>query len=145
MCTSFDTANYFLSMQNNEYGDVVSNLTLQKLVYYSQGFALALLDKPLFKDEIVAWQYGPVVPELYAKYKEYGSSAIPWEETDFTFECFTDEEKSLLKEVYNTFGQFSAWRLVQMTHSEPPWANVDEGEIISKESMQNYFRTQING
>ena len=48
-----------------EDGDYISNLKLQKLLYYSQGCFLALRDEPLFDSPIEAWTYGPVVPEVY--------------------------------------------------------------------------------
>jgi uncharacterized phage-associated protein len=48
-----------------------------KLVYYAQGFALALLDRPLFPQHIEAWIYGPVVPALYREYKSYEADTIP--------------------------------------------------------------------
>ena len=62
--TAFDVANYFLSIP--EYEDL-TNLKLQKLVYYAQGIHLAIYGKPLFNEAIKAWEHGPVVPELYRK------------------------------------------------------------------------------
>ena len=44
----YDVAEYFLSKTDEEAGDVISNLKLQKLVYYAQGFSLAVNDEPLF-------------------------------------------------------------------------------------------------
>ncbi|WP_208932366.1 Panacea domain-containing protein [[Haemophilus] ducreyi] len=60
--------NYFLSQCNSEEnGDLISNLKIQKLVYYAQGFSLAINNKPLFSEKIQAWTHGPVTPELYNK------------------------------------------------------------------------------
>jgi uncharacterized phage-associated protein len=61
-----EIAKYFLVQVEEELGDSISNLKLQKLVYYAQGFNLALFDgNPLFDEEIQAWTHGPVVPALY--------------------------------------------------------------------------------
>ena len=48
MCSSDDRARYFLTQINEDDGDLISNMKLQKLVYYAQGFHLALYDKPHF-------------------------------------------------------------------------------------------------
>ena len=71
-----NVAEYFLSLTEPEAGDIMSNLKLQKLVYYAQGYHLALFNKEFFSDEIEAWEHGPVVPQLYHCYKQYGSGAI---------------------------------------------------------------------
>lgn len=69
MCKCTDVAKYFLSLQGNDAGDAISNMKLQKLLYYAQGFALALLDKPLFDEDFEAWAHGPVLRCIYNKYK----------------------------------------------------------------------------
>ena len=65
MATVFDVARYILSRQDQNAGDTISNMKLQKLVYYAQGFALAITGKPLFQEDIEAWEHGPVAPALY--------------------------------------------------------------------------------
>jgi len=73
MKTCFDVANYFLKRQDPDAGDLMSNLKLQKLVYYAQGFHLAMENSPLFNEPIEAWEHGPVCVPLYHKYKSCGS------------------------------------------------------------------------
>jgi uncharacterized phage-associated protein len=144
MLSCFDIANYFLSQIDEDAGDLMSNLKLQKLVYYAQGFHLALYDKPLFKEDITAWQHGPVIPALYHNYKKHGSGAIPIPQ-NVDFELYDEQTKSLLDEVYNVFGQFSAWKLRNMTHEEEPWITANSnGEIISHDSLKSYFKTRLN-
>ena len=142
MLTVKKVAEYFLSLSDEDLGDMISNLKLQKLCYYAQGFSLALYNKPLFKEEIVAWNHGPVVPELYREYKEYGANGIPVPNVDLT--KYTKEEKELMNEVYTVYGQFSAWKLVNMTHSEAPWSNVNINEVISVEGMKSFFDTLVD-
>lgn len=77
MLTCFDVADYFLAHCDEESGDIISNLKIQKLTYYAQGFSLVLLGKPLFNEKIEAWMHGPVVPELYRKYRDCGNGALP--------------------------------------------------------------------
>lgn len=59
---ALDVAKYFLFLaRNREAGDTISNLKIQKMLYYAQGYSLALFNKPLFDDRIEAWKHGPVV------------------------------------------------------------------------------------
>lgn len=138
-----DIAEYFLSLQDEDAGDLISNMKLQKLVYYAQGYHLALYDEPLFEDRIEAWLYGPVVPNLYREYKKYGSAPIPNPE-DMDFSKFNDEEREFLDEVYDVYGQFSAWKLRNMTHEDVPWRAASENQgAISNRSMKAYFKAQM--
>ncbi len=140
----FDVANYFLAQQSEDAGDLISNLKLQKLVYYAQGCHLALFNAPLFQEPLEAWLHGPVVPELYHLYKQYGAGAIPLP-VGMDFSVFSAETQELLDEVYSVYGQFSAWKLREMTHNEPPWKDAapDQG-TISQASMRKFFRTLVH-
>lgn len=142
MCDCFKTAEYFLRLQTGDAGDAISNMKLQKLLYYAQGFALAILGEPLFNDDFEKWTYGPVLPAVYNKYKDFGSGAIPRPE-GANLQDYKDDERKLLDEVYYTFGQYSAWALSEMSHATKPWQDAELGKIISKDSMKEYFATQI--
>ncbi len=141
MIPAIEVAHYFLSLTDTDEGELLSNLKLQKLLYYAQGFHLVLFDKPLFPETIEAWAHGPVVGDVYHRYKEYGSNPIPPEEFDFT--VFNEEQRKFLDEIYSTFGQYSAWKLREMTHDEPPWKDAyDEdtpGVVITHQSLIDYF------
>lgn len=143
MATALDVSKYFLCLIDPDVGDLISNLKLQKLVYYAQGFHLAMHGSPLFNEEILAWEHGPVVESLYHIYKDFGSSAIPVPE-NFNDEVLTTQEKELLKEVFEVYGQFSAWKLRNMTHSEQPWIETKRNHPISNEVMAAYFKGYIS-
>lgn len=140
--TAKDIANYFLTFTNEDFGDVISNLKLQKLVYYAQGFHLALYDEPLFLDKIYAWQHGPVVESLYHEYKEHGSNGIPVPEVNS--ELYPEKIRELLNNIYDIYGQFSAWKLRNMTHEESPWLETPLNSEITPESMKRFFLTRID-
>ena len=142
MLTAHNVAQYLLSQSDDDAGDLVSNLKIQKLVYYSQGFNLALNDQPLFAKDIETWVHEPVVPKLYRTYKDFGSGLIPRPQ-DIDFDIYSSEVQDLLDEVYAVYGQFSAWKLRNMTHEEPPWKETANGAVISHEKMKNYFKTQL--
>lgn len=141
MIPAIEVARYFLSVTDEDAGELISNLKLQKLLYYAQGFHLALFDEPLFPEPIEVWAHGPVVADVYHQYKEYGSVPIPPEEVDF--DQFDDEVKEFLNETYSEFGQYSAWKLREMTHIEPPWRDAYKedapGIEINHKSLIDYF------
>lgn len=143
MLSCHNVADYLLSLADEDAGDLISNLKLQKLVYYAQGFHLALYDEPLFQEPIEAWTHGPVVPDLYHTYKDYGSNAVP-QPDDVDFSIYNEQQRDLLDEVYQVYGQFSAWKLRNMTHDESPWRNGrDSGDLISPDAMKAFFQTQL--
>lgn len=141
MQTAENVARWFLRQNavkvSNGEADYISNLKLQKLLYYAQGVYLALYDEPLFDDEIVAWQYGPVVDTVYQTYKVNGSDGI--KEFELPTENFSEREEGVLQFTYKTFGQFSAWKLVDMTHNETPWASTSMCGVITQDKIKTFF------
>jgi uncharacterized phage-associated protein len=141
-----DVADYFLSLINEDDGDTISNMQLQKLVYLAQGFYLALYSEVLFKEAIEAWTYGPVVPDLYHQYKEHKSGSLP-KPKYLNFEIYSDKVKALLNEIYNKYGQYSAWKLSQITHEHPTWKNYyksEDSKIIPQKDLEIFFKTLLD-
>lgn len=138
MVTAQDVANVFLKLSHPELGDVLTNLKLQKLVYYAQGFNLAINKEPLFSENILAWEHGPVVRELYDALKQYGSDSVPVPEDDVSSNL-TEVQVKLIEDVNQVYGQFSAWKLRDMTHQEEPWVSTERDNVISHELLQKYF------
>ena len=139
-------AKYFLLKANAEEDTGFSNLKLQKLLYYAQGFHLAVFEDSLFDNEIYAWQHGPVCPDIYHIYKPNGSNVIEYENEGIDFNAlFNDAQIELLDEIYDVFGQYSAWKLRNMTHEEPTWINNEaEALLITNNEMKEYFKTRLN-
>ncbi len=137
-----DIADYFLSNIDEESGDNVSNLKLQKLLYYAQGFHLALFGKPLFEEAILAWQHGPVVPEIYHRFKHYAANALPPPEK-FDRSKYAPAISELLDEILSVYGQYSALKLRSMTHEEPPWSQTAINHRIPDHAMRDFFKTLV--
>lgn len=143
--TADEVADYFLASVDADAGDNLSNLKLQKLIYYAQGFHLAMFEKPLFDEPIEAWTYGPVVPRIYRKYKDHGSGGIP-APREFDDRRFDPETRGLLDEVMEVYGQYSAVKLMNMTHEDLPWKCTPSAGVIDREQMRKYFKKLlING
>lgn len=140
---AYNVALYFLFRARElEAGDTISNLKMQKLLYYAQGHFLATYQKPLFNEKIEAWKYGPVVKKVYDRFKKYGNLAIDFKElVNFNSELYSEEHLDTLPFVFNRYN-ISAKELVDKTHSEAPWKDVYSEYItneISKQSIQDFF------
>jgi len=139
---AIDVAKYFLYKANLE-GDLITNLKMQKLLYYAQAWYLVNFGKTLFDDKILAWDLGPVVKSVYDEYREFRHTSIIYEdETGEILKKFTNKEDiSFLNEFYDQFIGFSAHDLVDMSHNEKPWkkANKTFSQIIDPEDMKIYY------
>ena len=110
----------------------MSNLKLQKMLYYEQGFHLAYFDTPLFEDEIEAWMYGPVIPAVYEHFRSSGRQGIdPGEREVITLE---DEEEKLFENVFQIYAAYSA-----------PWKKTPTGlgSVIDKKIMKSFFKRRL--
>jgi len=142
--TANNVADYFLDFCH-QHGDVLTNLKLQKLVYYAQAWHVALKNKALFDERIEAWVHGPVVPPLYRRFKAYGWQPIAHKPQ--VPALAPDTEKHLV-EVFSVYGQYTAWDLERMTHQEEPWKVARQGlepdeeghHEISQETMRHFYR-----
>ena len=138
-------AKYFMSLPDEESGELVSNLKIQKLLYYAQGYAVGMggVMSPLFKEKIYAWKHGPVVKEVYTNYSTFGSGALPVVPRP-NLPVGTQE---FLDEIYRVFGRYSAWTLRDMTHREPPWLNNHEPNVPDIEiplgDLHKYFKQYV--
>lgn len=143
----FQVANFFLHKVNEEAGDFMTPLKLQKMVCLAQGWSLGFLGRPLFNQEIQAWQHGPVVYDLYEAYKAFKFNPIP-ALNSFDSSCFKDEEIAVLEMINDIFGVYNATFLENLTHKERPWQIVRKGlkdtessqMIIAQDELRKYYQ-----
>lgn len=135
--------NEFVRNIENEDTDQISNLKLQKLLYYCQGAFLAIKNEKLFEDDILAWTHGPVIEKIYQEYKKFGSNGIT-EIPDYEV-LIDDETDEILRNTYNTFARYSAWGLRNLTHNETPWKETKKNDVISTDKIKKYFRENYIG
>jgi uncharacterized phage-associated protein len=102
---------------SRERGIEITNLKLQKLLYYAQAWNLVFTGDLLFSNAIEAWVHGPVVPSVFRKFKGYRWSAI-----DCAVSPVTDSRVTAhINAVLDTYGSIQATRLESLTHREEPW------------------------
>lgn len=147
MCTAIDVANFFVDMANNDPDDCMTNLRVNKFLYFAQAWSLVRRGKRLFDSPIQAWQYGPVVPEVYQAFKPCGRERISSVSGEYSPDLFDDEELNLLIDVLMEYGRYSSPALVEFTHAKgTPWEKVynseQRGIEISDKSLKEYFSAQ---
>ena len=128
----------------------ITNLRLQKLLYFIQAYYIGVKNKSaLFNEDFEAWDFGPVVPCVYHEYKSFGGNDIP--KINKYFEGMTIikyDEKMILKtdrnnisHVIDMFKNVSTSRLVSITHGQDPWINAYNSldKTIYKKDIKKYF------
>lgn len=69
-------APYIVYLGSLEPEPDLTNLKLQKLLYYAQAWHLVFRQEPLFTDRIEAWRHGPVVPSVFRQYRHFEDRRI---------------------------------------------------------------------
>ncbi len=145
MLKCFDVANYFLILVDREAGDSITQLKLQKLVYFAQGVSLGLRNKKLFDEPIEAWEHGPVTRSLRKTFGAFESNIIP-APGEIDFDIYSGADKKLIYKIYSLYGEHTASYLRNLTHNHPMWqeAIVSNSKIIEPKKMQEFFKKEIN-
>lgn len=121
-----EVANFIIDLCSR-MNDPVSNLRLQKLLYFAWVDYYRETGRVLFYDQICAWQLGPVSPEVYYEYCSYGGRPINlrWEETEIK-----PEDAKILKDIVEKYRLVPVSELVERTHkTETAWYQIyDNGK-----------------
>lgn len=140
-----DVAGFFIALAQDmaemNLGDAMTNLRLQKMLYFAQGWMMMRHGKPLFSDSIEAWQLGPVVPTCYNWYKGSGKNQLSAEMPPRA--AFTNDEYELLLDTWTELSKYSTSQLVSMTHEVgSPWDivwNHSKERTITNEQIRAFF------
>lgn len=119
----------------------ITNLKLQKMLYYVQGYFSAKFGEDLFEEDLVNWAYGPVVPAVYYQYCSYGASAIKAEALPKFFAGLTNKQASYVCKILDKCLGYTAHELVSMTHTEAPWKKTSRNQVIEKSKLQVFFQS----
>jgi uncharacterized phage-associated protein len=130
--------------------DPLTNLRLQKLLYYAQAWSLLLRGSELFPEDLQAWQHGPVVPDVYRALPD-GQGAKLIDVNAFAgVPELQEEEAEFVRCVWEAYNGFSAICLSKMTHKEAPWRNAwgdrpwdgTGSDPISMNDLEDFFSKQ---
>lgn len=125
-------ANKFLA-DHPEAG--IDHLQLQKLLYFANGWWLAMEDEDLLSERPQVWRFGPVYRSIYRIFSRYAWQPIasPEPKTPFTDEpnlpTPADPQgfDKFMNWIWNEYGHLSGTTLSEMTHaSGTPWREIAE-------------------
>jgi len=137
-------------------GETLSNLKLQKLLYYVQSWNLVFEDKPLFDGKFQAWVHGPVSRQIYSRFAGtktlYSDIAVNDVMNEFNPLTLDQEEKDHIDRVLSVYAKFTGAQLEEMTHQEEPWVKARDGyapfercEVeLDEEVMKQYYKQRLN-
>lgn len=120
----------------------ISNLKLQKMLYYIQGYCLKNHHQAAFQEPILHWDYGPVVPDAYYEYSIYGAEPIKGDfsaDDKILFKEFDRKMAETIRRVIDACGTRTASKLVEQTHHEKPWMDTKRNQQIGLQCIENYF------
>lgn len=151
MYESISIAELFINLSLKE-GRLITPMKLQKLIYFAHGFYLATYDRPLIKEQVQAWKYGPVINSIYHAFKNYGNTHITEvASTNLNVGRIKKEDQEFLITVWDLLKNYSAVELSNLTHvRKSPWDEVIEenGAIISNslpisnDKIKGYFQRE---
>lgn len=156
--TAKAVANRLLDLATKQ-GRTIDPLQMQKLVYLVEGWCLGAADRSMFADPIEAWDYGPVVPDLYYALRRFGASPIQGELLDYDYAsesivradgAFDPEEAAIVETVWDIYGALSGPQLINLTHQPgSPWDMTrknNRGERnarIDRDTIKHWFVEQL--
>lgn len=150
MSPQLDVVQRLIITQHREhFEESPSPMKVQKLCYYAQGFLLAQ-GHELFPEDFQAWQHGPVIPDLYYRYRDYSWRGIS-EEIAFASDELAEDVAREVVDIVAAYGRYDGAALSTMTHREAPWRDArgdlpeSEGSIvlIPKASLRAFFTTKL--
>lgn len=139
MYKSEDVANYTINWCH-ENGIAITNLKLQKLLYFLQGNYYRYTGERLISEDFYAWKLGPVVPKTYVAYSIYSSGKLPKEVDKNTL---SNGAKNRISKILSEYASIPTWDLVNLSHQEDPWkythAVFGDKSKIPFETIKEYY------
>lgn len=148
----------FAELKEDENAEELTQMKAMKLLYYIQGISLAAYHQKLFKEDLLAWRYGPVVKDVHDKYNgmrnivnivvdnysvNENNGMDPIARKNFEDISNDNDAKVVLDTVMEFYGSKSAIELMKLTHSETPWQKTSQSDVIDTSLLQSYFKENI--
>lgn len=147
MYNCFDIAEYFVRKAKEE-NQGVDPMKLLKLTYIAHGWYLGVTGNPLFTNNVFAWKYGTVIPELYFAIRMFGSGNVdPYVFKLFSEKKPTEETKQFLDKIWNKYKEFKGIELSAKTHEiNTPWSKVwnqNPNGLIPNDTIKEYYEGKL--
>ena len=126
----------------NENNKTINNLKLQKILYFVQVEFLVEKGEACFSEKIQAWNFGPVVPEVYQQYEVYGAANILSRKRVVDETIISRNDKKIIDGMIDECIKYSTSELVSITHRQKPWKQAyakGPNTTISCARIKEYF------
>jgi uncharacterized phage-associated protein len=125
----------------HEHKYPISNLKLQKILYFIQAYFLVEADKPCFSDVIEAWDYCPIVPNVYKEYRIFGSLNIPCTDDGSEFRYIKSDDYDSLNRILAEVSKNTESQLTYITRNQSPWIDAIKSvtKRITNKAIKDYF------
>ena len=125
----------------------ITPMQVLKLVYYCHAWMLGIYGRPLIRQPIEAWRYGPVVRELYRSIREYGGDPIPLLIDGAPDADYDSEEQRIIDQVWEQYGQLTGLQLSSLTHAvgtpwDITWRKWGRDAIIPNALIERFYRRE---
>lgn len=128
----------------NTLHQFMTNLRLQKVLYFIQAQFICNVGYPCFKDELIAWKFGPVVPDVYYYFSSFSASIIKPYSTDAIESkiAINYKDQEQINIIIEKLDEYPSYELVNITHAQTPWrkAACTINRVISTVDIYNYFK-----
>ena len=140
-----EIANWILDFGESK-NIALSNMALNKLIYFAYEYSLREYDKKLSCAKIEAWEHGPVFREVYRAFKDFGNKPITSraskydpvsDSVDIVRPNITKDDEAILKDVLSPLIRLPASVLRELSHAaDGPWAAVWYHGGVANPGMQ---------
>lgn len=145
--TAIDVAAWFLRKTNRAAGETIAHTKLQTLIYFAEAWSLAVRERPLFDEALLACGHGPVVQSVWEKLSVRGWNDLGPDELASEV-CFEAEVADLLEDVFNAYAALDLTLLEQLPQRDQPWKTARRGESqyslvrhpIDKQKMAEFYK-----
>lgn len=126
-------------------GDTLTPMQLLKLTYITHGWNLGLYGRPLIRDDVQAWRYGPVIPRLYNAVKDFRGKPVRGPIATPGDDRLTVADEDIVRQVYGIYGDKSGPALSRLTHAPgTPWALTyvaeEFGIVIPNDLIEDHYK-----
>lgn len=137
----------FIIKYFNDNGKDVTNLMLEKLLYFLEAIYMAITDDDkLYNEDFYAFEFGPVSKIIYNEYKRFGKYPIKISTANINI---NHDNKKYIEFLFNLFKDYTPFDLVNLSHSKgSPWyeineeygGNIKKDVIIEKAATKKWFK-----
>ncbi len=125
----------------------ITPMQVLKLVYYCHAWMLGIYGRPLIRQPIEAWRYGPVVPNVYRSLRQYGGDPIPLLIDGVPDDSYQREEQHIIDQVWEQYGPLTGLQLSSLTHApgtpwDTTWRKWGQNAIIPNPLIARYYRRE---